>query len=62
LATCLLEGPPEAAYEALKTTFGGEHMDSNQRLMYTWACASPQKCLAVGLLAAFKSHFTTASL
>src|SRR6201999_1948314 len=26
----------------LKVGFGGEHTDSNQRLMYTWACASPQ--------------------
>ena len=25
------------AYEARKTFFGGEHTDSNQRLIYTWA-------------------------
>ncbi len=25
-----------------KLGFGGVHTESNQRLMYTWACASPQ--------------------
>jgi hypothetical protein len=44
-----------------KQGLGGTHMDSNQRLMYTWAWASPQKCRAVGLLAAVKSHLMTAS-
>src|SRR5258708_8998532 len=41
--------------------FGGEQTDSNQRLIYTWAWASPQKCRAVGLVAAVKSHLMTAS-
>ena len=46
-------------YETLKTCLGGEQMDSNHRLMYTCACASPQKCRAAGLLAAVKSHLRT---
>ena len=36
--------PRPRSYGALvKSGFGGEHTESNHRLMYTWACASPQK-------------------
>jgi hypothetical protein len=51
----------EAPYGALKTGFDGPHTDSNHRLIYTWAWASPQKCRAAGPLAAVKSHLMTAS-
>ena len=48
-------------YEIRATDLGGEQIDSNQRLIYTWACASPQKWRAVGLFAAAVSHLMTAS-
>src|SRR3981081_1705098 len=51
----------EAIYEILNAGLRGQHTDSNQRLIYTWAWASPQKCRAVGLPAAVKSHLMTAS-
>ena len=51
----------EAVYEILNAGLRGQHTDSNQRLIYTWAWASPQKCRAAGLVAAVKSHLMTAS-
>jgi hypothetical protein len=34
--------------DAIKSGLGGEHIDSNHRLIYIWACASPQKWRAAG--------------
>ena len=46
----------------VKSGLGGEHTDSNQRLMYTWAWASPQKWRAPEALAASEFHLRTLSL
>ena len=45
----------------MKSGFDGEHVESNHRLMYTWAWPSPQKWRAPAALAAAAFHLTTVS-
>jgi hypothetical protein len=47
--------------DLVKSGFGGEHMESNHRLMYTCAWASPQKCHAPAEFALAKLHLRTVS-
>lgn len=44
---------------SVKSALGGEHTESNHRLIYTPAWASPQQCLAPGAFAASKFHLCT---
>jgi hypothetical protein len=64
-ATSILKTPKPiydfADGDAIKSGLGGEHIDSNHRLMYTWACASPQKWRAPGAFAPFGFHLSTVS-
>jgi hypothetical protein len=45
----------------MKSGFEGEHVESNHRLMYTWAWPSPQKWRAPVALAASTFHLRTVS-
>jgi len=45
----------------VESGLGGEQTESNQRLIYICACASPQKCRASAVLAASWFHLSTVS-
>jgi len=47
--------------DLVKSGFGGEHTESNHRLMYTCAWASPQKWRAPGAFAVSEFHLRTVS-
>lgn len=61
-AESLSPDPPYFAdADRMKSGLGGEHMDSNHRLIYTWACASPQKWRAPAAVTASGFHLKTVS-
>ena len=53
--------PYNVVVDLVKSGFAGEHSESNQRLMYTWAWPSPQKCRAPAAFAVSEFHLRTVS-
>ena len=51
----------KAVVDLVKSGFGGEQNESNQRLMYTCAWPSPQKCRAPAAFAFAAFHLRTVS-